>query len=362
LPVDFDRHVVKPDGKRIPREVEVVNVVATLPGTLPAAASRHYYVLGHYDSRASDPMDAQSDAPGANDDASGVAVVMEIARVLASRELDATVVLVATAGEEQGLLGAGKHAEAARSRGLDIRAVLNHDIVGDPTTPQGERASDRIRVFSEGIAPNATAEQIAELHMLSSVLDSPSRQLARYYGFVGAWQRTAVQPMIVFRHDRFLRGGDHTAFNRVGYPGVRLCELGEEYDRQHQDLRTENGRRYGDEPEFVDHAYVAEVARLTAAVLVHLANAPSSPGDVKLDARELAEDTTVRWQPSPEPDVIGYEVVWRETTSPTWQHGKSVGKASEATLPLSKDDFFFGVRAVDGEGYRSPVAFAGVLR
>jgi Zn-dependent M28 family amino/carboxypeptidase len=362
LAVDFDRHVAKADGKRIPREVEVVNVVATLPGTLAAASGRHYYVLGHYDSRASDPMDAHSDAPGANDDASGVAVVMEVARVLASRELDATVVLVATAAEEQGLIGAGKHAEAAKARGLDIRGVLNHDIVGDPTTPHGERVGDRVRVFSEGITPTATAEQVTQMHMLSSVLDSPSRQLARFYAFVGAWQRTAVQPALIFRHDRFLRGGDHTAFNRVGYPGVRLVEFGEEYDRQHQNVRTEDGRAYGDTADFVDHTYVADVARLTAAVLVHLANAPSSPGEVKVDARELDESTTVRWQPSPEPDVAGYEVVWRETTSPCWQHSKAVGQASEATLPLSKDDFFFGVRAVDTEGYRSPVAFAGVLR
>lgn len=362
LQVKLDPHRVEPDGRRIDRSVDVVNVVATLPGTMPEASARHYYVIGHYDSRASDVMQPDADAPGANDDASGVAVVLELARVMAEHEYDATLVFMATAAEEQGLLGADRHARAAREAGIDIRAVLSNDIVGDPTSPSGALHDREIRVFSEGLPVEADAAAIARLRALSVENDSGSRQLARYVATIAGWHELPVRPLLVFRPDRFLRGGDHTAFNRAGYPAVRLCEVEENYDRQHQDPRNEDGRRFGDVPENVDPTYLANVARLDAAALAHLANAPSSPPDARIITAELTNDTTIRWSPSPEPDVAGYEIVWRRTTSPVWEHVRDVGDTTEATLELSKDNWFFGVRAFDAHGYRSPVAFPGVAK
>jgi Zn-dependent M28 family amino/carboxypeptidase len=314
--------------------------------------------MGHYDSRASGANDAESDAPGANDDASGVAVAIELARVLSKHRLDSTVVLMATAGEEQGLIGARMHARAARERGLDIRAVLNNDIVGDPTGPDGRGARDRIRVFSEGLpAQTLEGQAYANFRRHSAENDSPSRQLARYIAEIAELHDLSVKPWVIYRPDRFLRGGDHTPFNELGFAAVRFCEVYEDYTRQHQDLREEGGVRYGDLPEFVDAEYLADVARLNAAAVVHLANAPSPPSNARILTARLSNDTTIRWNPSPEPDVAGYEVVWRDTASPVWQHSRDVGDATEATIELSKDNWFFGVRAYDREGYRSPVVF-----
>lgn len=365
----FDPHTIPP-GRRVPREVEMVNVLAVLPGTMPEAADRYYYVIGHYDSRASDPMDPDSAAPGANDDGSGTVLVLELARVLADAKLDSTVVFMATAGEEQGLLGARAHAKAAAEAGRNILGVLSNDIVGDPTGANGREDRWAIRVFSEGIELNlvqtpgqdddqrALAGRIRALGQvrgLGAESDSPSRGLARFIAEVGAREGTAVRPKLIFRPDRFLRGGDHTAFNEFGFPAVRFTEVHENYDRQHQDVRTEDGKPFGDLAEHVDAEYLADVAKLNLAALVHLANAPSPPR-VRVIAGELAYDTTLRWDASPEPDVAGYEVVYRETTSALWQQVVDVGMKTEATLDLSKDDWFFGVRAYDKDGYRSPVA------
>ncbi|HWM88295.1 MAG TPA: M28 family peptidase [Kofleriaceae bacterium] len=357
MAVSFDSHKVEPDGKRVTRTVDVVNVVAVLPGTMPQAAGRRYYVIGHYDSRRSDPLDATGDSPGANDDASGTAVVIELSRVLAARKLDATLVFMATAGEEQGLLGAKGHAAAARAAGIDIRGVLSNDIVGDPTAPSGAVHRDRIRVFSEALPEQATPEALVELRRLAAESDSPSRQLARYVAEVAAWHDLEVQAQPIFRHDRFLRGGDHSAFNSSGYPAVRFTVVEEHYNRQHQDVRSEGGVAYGDLPAHVDGAYLAGVAQVNGAALMHLANAPSTPADARIITAELANDTTLRWSASPEPDVAGYEVLWRETTSPFWQHRRDVGATTEVRLPMSKDNWFFAVRAYDKEGYRSPAAF-----
>lgn len=360
--VQLDAHSLPPDGRRIDRPVELVNVVATLPGRMPRARPRHVYVMGHYDSRATDVMDPEAAAPGANDDASGVAVALELARVLASEPLDATVVLMATAGEEQGLLGARAHATAARAQGRIIAGVLNHDIVGDPTGPDDARHDDRIRVFSSDVSLSLDAEALARQRSMGALVDGPSRQLARYVATVAAWEQTTVQPALVFRPDRFLRGGDHLAFDEQGYPAIRFTEVAERYERQHQDPRTEGGQRYGDDPEHVDEAYLAEVTRLSGAVLMHLANAPAPPAGAGVVATALTTDTTVRWDPSPEPDVAGYELVWRPTTAATWTHGQDAGPSTEVTVPLHKDDVVFGVRAYDRDGYRSPVAACGIVR
>lgn len=362
----FDDEFVQPPTPRTPKEATIVNVCARLPGVMPEAAGRIYLVMGHLDSRNGDAMDASGDAPGANDDASGVAVALELARVLADARLDSTVIFVATSGEEQGLLGARHLAARAVEERWDIRAILNNDIVGDPHGPDGLpiRPDGRwvIRLFSEGIPRNPSAEQLARIRGLSSESDSPSRQVARYAAEVAERQRLDIWPLLRFRPDRFLRGGDHSAFNEQGFAAVRFTVPYEHFDRQHQNVTEQDGKPYGDVPEFVHAEYLAAVARLNAATIIHLANAPSSPPRARLITAALANDTLVRWSRSPEPDTAGYEVVWRDTTSPTWTHARDVGDATEFTSEFSKDDYFFGVRAYDAEGYRSPVAFCGEAR
>ena len=355
----LDSNPVEPDGRRITRAVDVQNVIAVLPGSMPEARGRLYYVLGHADSRASDANDFTSEAPGANDDASGVSLLMELARVMSSRRFDATIVLMATSGEEQGLYGAREHARKRVAMGADIRGVLNNDMVGDPRGPGGRMARHEVRVFSEGLPAGASAEQAAAIRRLGAENDSESRQLARYADEVAAMYQTSVRPRLIFRHDRFLRGGDHTPFNELGLAAVRFVDVYEDYTLQHQDVRTEDGIEYGDTPEHVDGGYLADVTRLNLAVLAHLANAPSSPGDARIITAALTNDTTVRWLASPEPDVAGYEVVWRATTSPVWEQSRDVGDVTEATIDLSKDNWVFGVRAYDHDGYRSPVAALG---
>lgn len=342
-----------PAGPRVDKPTQLVNVIAVLPGVMAEATNRRYYIVAHYDSRVSDQMDRKSDAPGANDDASGVAAVIEAARALAHERLDATVVFLATAGEEQGLLGAHFRASQARADGEDIRAVLNNDIVGDP---MGQPTL--VRVFSEGLPRNASAEDLARIRMLSAESDSASRQLARYVDEVAKREQTDIRPMLVFRPDRFLRGGDHLAFTERGFPAVRFTVVHEDYARQHQDIRTDGDAKYGDTIEHLDWNYIAGVARLNAATLKHLANAPSTPGNVRIITARLERSTTLRWSPSPEPDVAGYQVVWRDTTSAQWEQSHDAGNVTEITLPLNKDNVFIGVRAYDKEGYLSPVAFA----
>ncbi len=360
--VEFDPHTVPADGRRLVRDAEIVNVVCTIPGTDPAARGRLYYVLAHLDSRASDPNDFTSDAPGANDDASGVAALIELARVLSRERLDSTVVLMATSGEEQGLFGARLHAQAAQAAGKDIRAVLNNDTIGDPTGPRTVR--NEVRVFSEGLPlellsqdPNRLSAAVRQIRMLGAESDGQSRQLARYIHEIGELHRAPVRAKMVFRPDRFLRGGDHTPFNELGFPAVRFTEIYDSYDRQHQDVRMQNGTQFGDLARFVDEAYLADVTRLNAVALVHMANAPSIPANARIIVAELTNDTTLHWDASPEPDVAGYEIVWRDTVSHVWQHSQDVGNRTEGTVPRTKDNSTFGVRAYDRNGYRSPVAF-----
>lgn len=362
--VEFDSHMVPADGRRILADTEVVNVVCTIPGADPASRDRLYYVLGHLDSRATDPTDAVSDAPGANDDASGVAAMIELARVLSKERLDSTIVLMATSGEEQGLYGARFHAQAAKARGADIRGVLNNDTIGNPLGADGREERTKVRILSEGLPlevlaqdPDRLATYVRQTRMLGSESDGISRQLARYVHEIGELHRAPVRAMLVFRPDRFLRGGDHTPFNELGFAGVRFCEVHEDYTQQHQDVRTENGIRYGDLAEYVDAGYLADVTRLNAVTLVHIANAPSTPSNARIIVANLDTDTTLRWNASPEPDVAGYEIVWRETTSPVWQESQDIGNATEGTVDLSKDNWIFGVRSYDRDGYRSPVAF-----
>jgi len=360
--VSFDPHHYEPDGRRVFRPVDVVNVLAILPGSMPEARDKRVYVLGHYDSRASDPNDVETDAPGANDDASGVAVVMELARIMSKRRFDATVVFLATAGEEQGLLGARGHVKQLVDEGVEVRAALNNDIVGDPSSPFGGRHDDAIRVFSEGLPARFDERTIRGIRALAAEADSPSRQLARHIAQTAAWHSLDVAPMLVHRHDRFLRGGDHTPFNEAGMSAVRFTVVEEVYERQHQDVRVEDGVEYGDTPEHIDAEYLAGVAKINLAALAHLANAPSKPANTRIVTARLTPTTTLRWERSPEPDVAGYEILWRATTSPVWEHVLDVGDVNEATLEVSKDNHFFAVRAYDRDGYRSLPAFPRAAR
>jgi hypothetical protein len=348
---------------RIPQPTRISNVYAILRGSDPAQAARMYLVTGHYDSRASDTLDVHTPAPGANDDASGVAVSLESARVLSKLKLPATLVFVAVAGEEQGLNGSRHLAQLARSEGWQLGGVLNNDIVGGNTTP-GDTMQDKsaVRVFSEGIPATATPEQLRQIEQLGYESDSPSRELARaildvdktYFGGRGAGSGQRFTPTPIFRADRFLRGGDHTSFNKEGFAAVRFTEWREDFNHQHQDPRVENGVQYGDLLQYVDFDYVAKVARLNAATLATLASAPPPPAEVVIVTKNLDNNTTLTWQPGPgAPAATQYRVVWRSTNSPVWQFAQPAGNATALTLPVSKDNVVFGVEATDAEGRRS---------
>ena len=355
LEVRTDQFIQQP-GPRIPTAIQITNVYAVLRGTDPANAGRMYVVSGHYDSRNSDANDAKAPAPGANDDASGTAVSLECARVLSKHRFLATIIFLTVAGEEQGLDGSGHFAKMAKAVGWDLAAVLNNDIVGGDRTP-GNTLQDAhvVRVFSEGIATTADEKQLKTIRALGGESDSSSRQLARYVASVAKeyLPPTILSPLLVFRHDRYLRGGDHFSFNEQGYAAVRMTEFRENYNHQHQNVRTENGIEYGDLPKFVDYDYTANVARLNAATLASLASAPAPPANVRLLTKELQNDSTLAWEPSPGGLATGYEVLWRDTTAADWQQVKPVGNVTKATLPLSKDNVVFAVRALDAKGHRS---------
>ncbi|MFI7305941.1 M20/M25/M40 family metallo-hydrolase [Micromonospora aurantiaca] len=354
MSVELQSYVQQP-ASRIPVPTTVTNVVATVRGDV--TPERVYVITGHYDSRATDVMDAVSDAPGADDDASGVAVVMELARVLSTRRTEATIVLAAVAAEEQGLYGSAYLASQLKAAGADVQAMFSNDIVGSSTADDGTRDPRTVRLFAEGVP---TAETPAEASVRQSVggeNDSPSRQLARFVTDVAENSATGMDVRVIYRRDRYLRGSDHISFLREGWPAGRFTEPNEDFAHQHQDVRVVDGVQYGDLPEFCDFGYIARVARVNAATLWSLAQAPGTPKGVTVVTTNLTNDTTLRWQRGPEPDLAGYEVVWRETTSDQWQKVLPVGDVTEVTIDLSKDNVFFGVRAVDRDGHRSPVAF-----
>ncbi len=355
LEVKTDEFTQEP-GPRLPTPTKITNVYAVLRGTDAANAGRIYLVSGHYDSRDSDNNDAKGAAPGANDDGSGTAVSLECARVLSKHRFPATIIFLTVAGEEQGLYGSAHFAKMAKASGWDLEAVLNNDIVGGDRTP-GNTLQDPhvVRVFSEGIPSTADEKQLKMIRTLGGENDGPSRQLARYVASVSKeyLHTTTLSPLLVFRHDRYLRGGDHFSFNAEGFAAVRLTEFRENYDHQHQNVRTENGIEYGDLPKFVNYDYTANVARLNAATLASLASAPAPPANVRLLTKELQNDSALAWEPSPGGLATGYEVLWRDTSAADWQHSKTVGNVTKATLPLSKDNVVFAVRALDAKGHRS---------
>lgn len=344
-------------GPRAPNGVRVEDVIAIQRGT--GDPNRVVIVQGHIDSRVNDVMDATTDAPGANDDASGVALVMEAARLLSREKHAGTIVYAVLSGEEQGLWGGQLLAETAKARGWQVSAVLNNDIVGNTHGIGGEHVDNVVRVFSEGIGSSPDANDKAQ-RAIGGEDDGPSRALAK------AVVRTATdQPAIgldvwaIRRPDRFQRGGDHLPFLEAGYPAVRFTEATENYDRQHQNVRSEGGRQYGDTIEFVDFPYLARVTALNVAVLRRLADAPAAPTRASI-AGAVSDDTNVTW--TPVPSAASYRIRWRRGDTFAWTDKRDVpaGTTSLKLANVNIDDHFFGVQAVAKDGAESLVTFAGM--
>jgi hypothetical protein len=357
LDVQFQSHV-HPVDKRIPRPTEIVNVVATLAGTQAASKDRYYVVSGHYDSRVTDVMNATADAPGADDDASGTAAVIEMACVMSRHTFDASLVFMTVAAEEQGLYGSGDYAAKAKAAGMNIAGMLNNDIIGSSHDEHGTLDNSEVRLFAEGVPPvKETTAALRTLLQTGGENDSITRQLARHIKETGERYVPGFKVDIIYRRDRYLRGGDHGPFLDAGYAAVRFTEPHEDFNHQHQDLRTENGKKIGDLAAYVDPDYVAQVARVNAASLAALALAPAAPQDVKVRTANLDNGTDLVWKANPEPDLAGYRIVWRATTAPQWQGSTFVGNVTNYRLELSKDNLLFGVQAVDKDGNVSPATY-----
>ncbi len=341
-------------GNRIPRPTEVVDVLAIQRGTTDPG--RVIIISGHIDSRVTDVADFTSEAPGANDDASGVAAVIESARVLSKHKFPATLVYAVLSGEEQGLYGGKILADYARAQGWRVEAVLNNDIVGNIEGQSGAVDNTHVRVFSEGTKAVETPEQANRRRYNGGEVDSPSRNLARYLDSLADRWLTNLDVVMIYRTDRFGRGGDQVRMLEAGFPAVRVTEAQENYNRQHQNLRTENGIRYGDVLEGVNFPYLAQVTRLNALAMASLASAPP-PTEVTTEGAVKA-DTTVKW--AAVPGAAEYRVWWRATTDPQWRFSRSAGPATSLVLPgVNIDDWFFGVQAISADGFASPIVFPG---
>src|SRR6266550_3598445 len=348
---------LQPKAARVPEPTPLANIVATLKGTQAESEARTYVVSGHYDSMCTSPSDAKCDAPGANDDASGTAAVLEMARVMAKYKFDATIVFVAVPGEEQGLFGATHFAEEAKKSNTDIEAMFTNDIIGSSLGGNGVHDPHTVRVFSEGVPSNETPQEAMTRRSVGGENDSTSRQLARFIKETGARYVPSMKVWMIYRRDRYGRGGDHQPFLERGFAAVRFTEPNENYQHQHQNVRIENGIQYGDLPQFVDFDYIASVARVNAASLAALAMSPARPKNVTVTTG-LSNDTQLKWDANREADLAGYEIVWRDTTEAVWTHSRAVGNVNTYTMKgMSKDNYFFGVRAVDKEGNRSPASY-----
>jgi hypothetical protein len=342
-------------GERITTPALIQDVIAIQRGS--GDPNRVVIISGHIDSRVTDVMNAVSDAPGANDDASGVAAVLEAARVLSRRHFNGTIVYAVLSGEEQGLFGGKLLADYAKAQGWKVEAQLNNDIIGNTHGLDGKVEATSVRVFSEGTKATETPEQAAQRGRTGGETDAPSRELARYIADIANHYMPDFRVRMILRADRFGRGGDQLPMQAAGYPAVRLTEADENYTRQHQDVRVENGVAYGDVIAGVDFPYLAKVARLNILTLAALAKAPPPPTDVKIKGAVTA-DTTLTWTPSP--GAAGYRVWWRETTAPYWTEHRDAGAEATVTLKnVNIDDYFFGVSAVSADGYASPVEFPG---
>ena len=348
----IDTITLPADGKRIDKLVLLGNVMATLKGTDPND-KRIFIISGHLDSRRTNVMDRTGDAPGANDDGSGTSAVIECARIMSQHSFPATVIFVAVSGEEQGLFGSTFMADKAKKENWNIEGVFNNDIIGSNNSNETNIINNtKVRVFSEGIPATATEKDIARIRALGLENDSKSRELARYIKEIGERYVDNLDVVMVYRTDRFLRGGDHLPYLKNGFTAVRITEMNENFNHQHQDVRIENGIQYGDLPQFVDYEYLRKNAALNLANLANLAKAPSVPEEVKIEVKNLSNSTSLSWQAPKTGKIKGYYILMRETTSPVWQK-KIFTTENKMTLPYSKDNYFFAVQSVNESGNES---------
>lgn len=361
LKVEFDAFTQPADGRRVQVPTVMKNVLAILPGTDPAD-TRVYIVSGHYDSRASDVMDAKITAPGANDDASGTAATMELARVMSKQKFNCTLIFVAMVGEEQGLYGATNLAKRAKESGWNVAGMITNDIVGNTFGMETNLKDNRsVRVFSEGVPATETPAQANLRVSIGSENDSPARQFARYMKETGERYVDQLDVKLIYRRDRYLRGGDHTPFSQQGFAAIRVTEMNEDFNRQHQNIRKENGVDYGDTPDFVDYEYTQKVARMNLATLANLALAPQQPENVGVVTSGLTNKTTLQWEAPKGKKPVGYYVVMRETSSPVWEK-KFFVNDTKTTINYSKDNYIFGVQSVDADGHESTVVTPKPIR
>jgi hypothetical protein len=355
----IDTTTLGPDGRRVDRKIVLGNVVATLKGTDPAD-NRIFIISGHLDNMRSSPTDSIGDAPGADDDGSGTAAVIECARIMSKHSFAATIIFVTVSGEEQGLLGAAFMSEKAKKEGWNIEAVLNNDIMGSNNSNETNIIDNtRIRVFSEGLPAFETEKNAVNIRNLGLENDGKARQLARYVKEIGERYVDNLQVVMIYRNDRFLRGGDHTPYVQRGYAAVRITEMNENYTRQHQNIRNENNIAYGDAEMHIDYEYLRKNTAMNLANLASLSKAPSVPDSVKMDVKKLGNSTYLFWNTPKSGTVKGYYVLVRETTSATWQK-KIFTTTTTITLPYSKDNYFFAVQSVNEAGNESLPVVPGV--
>lgn len=355
----IDTITLLPDGRRVDRPVLLGNVVATLKGT-DLQDNRVFIISGHLDNMRTSPTDSIGDAPGANDDGSGTAAVIECARILSRYNFPATIIFVAVSGEEQGLLGANFMSEKAKKENWNIEAVLNNDIMGSNNSNETNIIDNtHIRVFSEGLPAFETEKNAVNIRMLGLENDGKARQLARYVKEIGERYVENLQVVMIYRNDRFLRGGDHTPYVQRGYAAVRFTEMNENYTRQHQNIRTENGIEYGDLEKHIDYEYLRKNTAMNLANLANLAKAPAKPDSAKMDVKRLGNSTSIYWSKPKTGKVKGYYVLVRETTSPIWQK-KIFTTETAILLPYSKDNYFFAVQSVNETGNESLPVVPGV--
>ncbi len=348
----IDTTTIYPNKNRIDTPTVLGNVMAVLKGT-DSADKRIFIISGHLDSRRTDVMNRTGDAPGANDDGSGVAAVIECARIMSKHRFPATIIFVAVSGEEQGLLGSGFLADKSKKENRQIEAMLNNDIMGSNNSNETNIIDNtKLRVFSEGLPAYRLDSSAKLIRFMGWENDGKARQLARYVKETGERYVDNLQIVMIYRNDRFLRGGDHTPFVENGYAAVRLTEMNENFNHQHQDIRTENGVRYGDVTEFMDFEYLRKNTGINLSVLANLAKAPSVPQQVKVDVKNLSNVTYLYWKTPSSGQIKGYYVLMRETTSPVWQE-KFYTNDTEMRLPYSKDNYFFAVQAVNDSGNES---------
>ena len=351
----------QPVPGRLAAATSITNVIATLRGT--ASPQRFYVITGHLDSRVTDLLDSTSDAPGADDDGSGVACVLELARLFATHQFPGTIVFATVSGEEEGLFGSTFMAQQMNSAGNDVQGMFSNDIIGTGDAHDGTKPDPfTVRMFLEGIPTNVTSSQISLMQSVGGENDGLSRQLGRYVNSVAPFSLTGMNIRLIWRRDRYLRASDHVSFQGQGYPAARFTEPRENFNHEHQNTQVVNGVQLGDLIQYVDFNYVARVTGVNAAALWALATSPGTPKNAQIHTTPPVNFagtnlTSLQWDANPETNLTGYEVVMRETTDSDWTSAIPVGNVTSVTLSISKDNVQFGIRAVDQNGNRSPVAF-----